>query len=121
MYTRKGDDQQASYRLCNLNPLHPILCALFIFIHIIDCGYSVESFNDAHEKNVILQVIKRLMLNFLGQLSTGRNTERGGYFCQCTRLRLNSIDLKILCTRFYLNIQNTGFLSRGDFMHVFIV
>ena len=50
MYTRKGDDQQASYRLCNLNPLHPILCALFIFIHIIDCGYSVESFNDAHEK-----------------------------------------------------------------------
>ena len=57
MYTRKGDDQQASYRLCNLNPLHPILCALFIFIHIIDCGYSVESFNDAHEKNVILQLI----------------------------------------------------------------
>ena len=50
MYTRKGDDQQASYRLCNLNFLHPILCALFIFIHIIDCGYSVESFNDAHEK-----------------------------------------------------------------------
>ena len=50
MYTRKGDDQQASYRLCNLNPLHPILRALFIFIHIIDCGYSVESFNDAHEK-----------------------------------------------------------------------
>ena len=50
MFTRKGDYQQASYRLCNLNPLHPILCALFIFIHIIDCGYSVESFNDAHEK-----------------------------------------------------------------------
>ena len=51
MYTRKGDDQQASYRLCNLNPLHPILCALFIFIYIIDCGYSVESFNDAHKKD----------------------------------------------------------------------
>ena len=50
MYTRKGDDQQASCRLCSLNPLHPVLCALFIFIHIIDCGYSVESFNDAHEK-----------------------------------------------------------------------
>ena len=76
MYTRKGDDQQASYRLCNLNPLHSILCALFIFIHIIDCGYSIESFNDAHEKrNVILQLMKRLMLNFLGQLSIGRNTE----------------------------------------------
>ena len=60
MYTRKGDDQHASYRLCNLNPLHPILCALFIFIYFIDCGYSVESFNDAHEKNVILQLIKRL-------------------------------------------------------------
>ena len=76
MYTRKGDDQQASYRLCNLNPLHPILCALFIFIHIIDCGHSIESFNDAHEKrNVILQLIKRLMLNFFGQLSIGRNTE----------------------------------------------
>ena len=97
MYTRKGDDQQASYRLCNLNPLHPILCALFIFIHIIDCGYSVESFNDAHEKNVILQLIKRMMLNFLGQLSTGRNTERGGYFC----LRLNSIDLKKSCAHVF--------------------
>ena len=22
------------------------------FIHIIDCGYSVESFNDAHEKEM---------------------------------------------------------------------
>ena len=83
MYTRKGDDQQASYRLCNLITLHPILCALFIFILIIDCGYSVEPFHDAHEKHVILQLIKRLMLNFLGQLSIGRYTERGGYFCQC--------------------------------------
>ena len=100
MYTRKGDDQQASYRLCNLNPLHPILCALFIFIHIIDCGYSIESFNhDAHEKrNVILQLIKRLMLNFLGQLSIGRNTERGRYLCQCPHL--NSIDLKNLVHTF---------------------
>ena len=53
MYTRKGDDQQASYRLCNLIPLHPILCALVIFIHIVDCGYSVESFNDAHEKIIL--------------------------------------------------------------------
>ena len=52
MYTRKGDDQQASYRLCNLNPLHPILCVLFIFIHIIDCGYSVESFSDSHENKM---------------------------------------------------------------------
>ena len=117
MYTRKGDYQQASYRLCNLNPLHPILCALFIFIHIIDCGYSVESFNDAHEKNVILQLIKQLMLNFLGQLSIGRNTERGGYFCQCPRLRLYSIDLKNLVHTFYLYIQNTGLY----FMYVFIV
>ena len=47
MNTRKGDDQQESYRL---NPLHPILCGLFIFIHVIDCGYSLDSFNDAHEK-----------------------------------------------------------------------
>ena len=100
MYTRKGDDQQANYRLCNLKPLYTILCALFIFIHIIYCGYSVESFNDAH-KNVILQLIKRLMLNFLGQLSIGRNTERGGYFCQCTRLRLNSIDLKKSCAHVF--------------------
>ena len=70
MYTRKGDDQQASYRLCNLNPLHPILCALFIFIHIIDCGYSVESFNDAHEKKCNFTAYKTaaMMLNFLGQL-----------------------------------------------------
>ena len=49
-YTRKGFDQQASHRLCYLNPIHPILSALFIFIHIIDCGYSIEPFNDAHEK-----------------------------------------------------------------------
>ena len=40
MYTRKGDDQQASYRLCNLNPLDPILCALFIFIHIMIMSLS---------------------------------------------------------------------------------
>ena len=57
MYTRIEDNQQGSYRLCNLNPLHPILCAFFIFIHIIDCGYSLEFFNDVHEKNVILQLI----------------------------------------------------------------
>ena len=50
MYPRKGVDQQANYRHCNINPLHPILCELFIFIHIIDCVYSLESFNDAHEK-----------------------------------------------------------------------
>ena len=55
-----------------------------------------------------------MMLNFLGQLSIGRNTERGGYFCKCPRLRLNSIDLKNLVHTFYLNIQNTGFLSRAD-------
>ena len=102
MYTRKRDDQQASYRLCNLNPLHPILCALFIFIYVIDCGYSLDSFNDAHEKDVILQLIKRLMLIFLGQLSIGRNRERGGYFCQCPSLRLNSIDLKSLVHSFLL-------------------
>ena len=72
MYTWKGDDQQASYRLCNLIPLHPIVCALFILIHIIDCGYSVESFSDAHEqKIVILQLIKRLMLNFLANFRLG--------------------------------------------------
>ena len=116
MYTRKGDDQQASYRLCILNPLHPILCALFIFIHIIDCGYSVESFNDAHgkkkkkkKKDCHLQLIKRLMLNFLGQLSIGRNTERGGYFCQCPRLRLNSIDLKNHVHTFLLAHTEYGF------------
>ena len=74
MYTRKEDDQQASYRLCNLNPLHPILCALlfcalFIFIHIIDYGYSLGHFNDAHEKTnhlkiwTFLQLIKLLILN----------------------------------------------------------
>ena len=113
MYTRKGDD-----RLCNLNPLHPILCALFIFIHIIDCGYLVESFNDAHEKkkttkNGILQLIKRLMLNFLGQLSTGRNTERGGYFCQCPRLRFNSIDLKNLVHTFLLEHTEYGFYFKS--------
>ena len=45
-------NKQASYRLCYLNPLHPILCTLFIFIHIIDCGYSVKSFNDAHENKM---------------------------------------------------------------------
>ena len=100
MYTRKGDDQQASYRLCSLNPLHSILCALFIFIHIIDCGYSVESFNESHEKNCNFTAYKRLMLNFLGQLSIERNTERGGYFCQCPCLRLNSIDLKNLVHTF---------------------
>ena len=55
-----------------------------------------------------------MMLNFLGQLSIGRNTERGGYFCQCPRLLLNSIDLKNLVHTFYLNIQNTDFLSRAD-------
>ena len=110
IYTRKGDDQQASYRLCNLNPLLPISCALFIVIHIIDCGYSVESFDDAHEKKkkkkkiVILQLIKRLMLNFLGQLLIGRNTERGGYFCQCPRLRLNLIDLKNHLHTFFAHV-----------------
>ena len=59
MYPRKGVDQQASYRLCNLNPLHPILCELFIFIHIIDCGYSLESFNDAHEKKQLNKTKKK--------------------------------------------------------------
>ena len=63
LYTRKGDDQQASYCLCNLNPF---LCALFIFIHIIDCGYSLEPFNDAHEKtNQFLQLIELLILKDL--------------------------------------------------------
>ena len=85
-----------------------LVCIIY-FIHIIDCGYSVESFNDAHEKNVILQPIKRLMLNFLGQLSIGRNTERRGYFCQCPRLRLNSIDLKNLVHPFLLEHTEYGF------------
>ena len=105
MYTRKGDDQQAIYRLCNLSPLHPILCALFIFIHVIDCGYSLDFFNDAHEKKVILQ----LMLNFLGQLSIERKRERGGYFCQRPSLRLNSIDLKSLVHTFLLEHTEYGF------------
>ena len=38
MYTRKGDDQQASCRLCNLNPLHPILCALLILFTLSTVG-----------------------------------------------------------------------------------
>ena len=83
MYTRKGDDQQASYRLCNLNPLHPILCALFIFIHIIDCGYSIESFNNAHEKgNVILQLIKLFLANFrLGEIMRGEDIFVSALIC----------------------------------------
>ena len=97
MYTRKGNDQQASHRLCYLNPIHPILSALFIFIHIIDCGYSLEPFNYAHE----LQLIKRLILDFLCQLSIGRNRERGGYFCQCPAFELD-IDLKNLVHTFLL-------------------
>ena len=82
-----------------------------MFFAIIDCGYSVESFNDAHEKKkiVILQLIKRLMLNVLGQLSIGRNTERGGYFCQCPRLRMNSIDLKNHVHAFLLEHTEYGF------------
>ena len=109
MYTRKRGDQQAIYCLCNLSPLHPILCALFIFIHVIDCGYSLDFFNDAHEKNVILQLIKRLMLNFLGQLSIERKRERGGHFCQRPSLRLNSIDLKNLVHTFLLEHTEYGF------------
>ena len=94
---------------CYLNHLHPILRALFIFIHIIDCGFSVESFNDANEKQiVILQLIKRMMLNFLGQPSIGRNTERGGYFCQCPCLRLKSIDLNNLVHMFLLEHTEYG-------------
>ena len=88
MYTRKGNDQQASHRLCYLSPIHPILSALFIFIHIIDRGYSLAIMhNYAHE----LQLTKRLILDFLCQLSIGRNRERGRHFCQCPCLRLNSI------------------------------
>ena len=65
--------------LCLLVPslTYPILSALFIFIHIIDCGYSLEPFNYAHE----LQLIKPLILGFLCQLSIGRNREWGGQFC----------------------------------------
>ena len=60
LYTRTGDDQQASYRLCNLNPLHPLH-----LIYIIDYGYSVESFNDAHEKtNVIYNAYKTAHAKF---------------------------------------------------------
>ena len=42
MYTRKGDDQRTSCRVCNLNPLYPIfiLCEFFI----------LELFNDAYKK-----------------------------------------------------------------------
>ena len=61
------------------------------------------------KKNVILQLIKRLMLNFLGQLSIERNTERGGYFCQCPRLRLNSIDLNNTVHTFLLEHTEYGF------------
>ena len=50
-----------------------------------------------------------MMLNFLGQLSIGRNTERGGYFCQCPRLRLNSIDLKNLVHTFLFEHTEYGF------------
>ena len=54
MYTRKGDDQQASCCLCSLNPLHPILCALLILFTLSTVGSSVESFNDAHDKEMSL-------------------------------------------------------------------
>ena len=86
--------------------MHYLFC-----IHIIDCGYSVESFNDAHEKKCHFTAYKTaaVMLNFLGQLSIGRNTERGGYFCQCPRLRLNSIDLKNLVHTFLLEHTEYGF------------
>ena len=50
-----------------------------------------------------------MMLNFLGQLSIGRNTERGGYFCQYPRLRLNSIDLENLMHTFLLEHTEYGF------------
>ena len=43
-----------------------------------------------------------MMLILFGQLSIGRNTERGGYFCQSPHLRLNSIDLKNLVHTFLL-------------------
>ena len=73
MYTREGDYQQASYRLCNLNPLYPILCALFIFIHIYRLWVLGRIFSMMHMKKketiIILQLIKRMMLNFLDQLS----------------------------------------------------
>ena len=82
MYTRKGDDQQARYRLCNLNPLHPILCELFIFIHIIDCGYSVESFNDAHEKKSFYSLLNGCHDAKFSwpTFDWEKYTERGGYF-----------------------------------------
>ena len=51
---------------------------------------------------------------FLGQISIGRNTERWGYFCQCPRLRLYSIDLKNLVHTFLLELTEYGFLSRAD-------
>ena len=56
VYTMKGNDQQTNYRLCNLNPIHLILSALFIFIYIIDCVYSLEPFNDVHEKTIHLKI-----------------------------------------------------------------
>ena len=57
-------------------PLTSHLVCIINFIHIIDCGYSVESFSDAHEKEIsFLQLIKRLMLNFLDQLSIGRGED----------------------------------------------
>ena len=43
MYTRKGDDQRTSCRVCNLNPLYPIFILYEFFI--------LELFNNAYEKN----------------------------------------------------------------------
>ena len=107
MYTRKGDDQQASYRLGNLNPLHPILRALFI--HIIDGGYSVEFFNDANEKRCHFTAYKTADAKFSWPtFDWEKNLERGGYF-QCPRLRLKSIDLKNLVHTFLLEHTEYGF------------
>ena len=86
-----------------------LVCIIYFYSHYR--LWVLESFNDAHEKKkiVILQLIKRLMLNFLGQLSIGRNTERGGYFCQCPGLRLNLIDLKNHELTFLLEHTEYGF------------
>ena len=51
-----------------------------------------------------------MMLNFLGQLSIGRNTERGGYFLSVpSSACLNSIDLKNLVHTFLLEHTEYGF------------
>ena len=54
-----------------------------------------------------------MMLNFIGQLSIGRNTERGGYFLSVPSSAFELDRPETSCAHVF-TIQNTGFLSRAD-------